>query len=311
MLRPFRLLAVLVLSAAPASAQPLVFDDGGTHLVDTPVVGKDGSVRSEDGPGGAPTTVTVTTSVSGGVHSKEHSHAILDGATTGNSVFALDEGTLVVLNSMCGNDVYGNDMADVSIHDSTVANTLFTNGEAVIDVSMTDVGSDLFANGAGHITIHTASTIAKNVFTNSMGTIVIEDAEIAGWLWAQGMSLIELRGGTVAEELESRGTSVLEIYGTAFEVDGAPVPYGELAATSGTLTGLLGDGSPLDNLFDREVDAKIVLIPAPEPAAALLAIFGTGVMFAMRSLTRPRSSDSPRPCPGTPGDPNTRRTRRV
>jgi hypothetical protein len=60
-----------------------------------------------------------------------------------------------------------------------------------------------------------------------------------------------LSGGTVTGWLRARHSSTIRIVGGNFEVDGAPVPYGDLAAQSGTLTGTLASGDPIDSTFDR------------------------------------------------------------
>jgi len=59
-----------------------------------------------------------------------------------------------------------------------------------------------------------------------------------------------LAGGTIGGAIRLVGAEArLTIYGTGFEVDGTPVPYGELTATSGVLTGSLFLGGALDNAF--------------------------------------------------------------
>jgi hypothetical protein len=46
-----------------------------------------------------------------------------------------------------------------------------------------------------------------------------------------------------------RDSSSVTIVGRRFEVDGVPVSYGDLAALTGTLTGTLASGDPVDNSF--------------------------------------------------------------
>jgi hypothetical protein len=54
-------------------------------------------------------------------------------------------------------------------------------------------------------------------------------------------------------------------YGTGFAIDGVPVPFGSLAATSGELTGTLLSGEPLDVvILFRAPTATITLVQAPE-----------------------------------------------
>jgi hypothetical protein len=112
-------------------------------------------------------------------------------------------------------------------------------------------------------------------------------------LHAEGFADVYVTGGTIARETDTRGESFLEITGGAW---GGPIfafndslveiygwgfnhPYGEMTASSGTLTGWLMDGTPIDVDFGRASTATIYL---PEPSGlaglvcglALLASFG-------------------------------------
>lgn len=280
---PF-LILVLLVAAWPARA--VVFEDGGIHLVDTNVPGKDG-VQVHDGPGPAATTVTVTATVEAGVSVTGISSATLDGATTGGSVFALDDARLTVVDSEIGNDVFANQQAEVTVQGADVLNNVFALGYAVIDVGATTVGDplessgqDVFANDSGRITLHTGTVVLDDVFTNDTASIGVDDAEIGGSLFANGFSQIELEGGSVAEDIQSNGEATVRIVGMDFAVDGAPVPFGPVAALSGTLTGSLSDGSPLANAFTRGEGATILLVAVPEPGAPWMLLGGAGVLAA-------------------------------
>jgi hypothetical protein len=290
---------VLLLVLPGSQAWAVTFEDGGTHLVDTDLVGKDGGVTVNDGPGPVPTTVTVTSTLEQGAGVTGVSNLTLDGATTGSSVFALDAATLVVLHSDVGNDVYGNDTSTVTVHDVTVLNNIFALGYAEIDVSAATVGDPLdtggrniFANGSSSIRVHTGSVVLDDVFTNDMATIVIEDAEMGRSLFANGMSRIDFSGGSLADDIQSNGESIVRIFGANFAVDGAPVPFGPVAALAGTLTGELADGSPLDNPFTRQETATILLSEVPEPSAALLLAVGAVTLAAARRRVSGRPGSS-------------------
>jgi len=58
-----------------------------------------------------------------------------------------------------------------------------------------------------------------------------------------------MRGGTVNRYLLASGSSVLTIVGRDFKVNGQPVPYGDLTGQTGTLTGTLASGDPINNVF--------------------------------------------------------------
>src|SRR5262249_47188804 len=68
-------------------------------------------------------------------------------------------------------------------------------------------------------------------------------------------------GGTIAQfgSVNAYDTGVITIFGTSFNL-----PFGAISQTSGTLTGTLGDGSPIDVAFARFASGSIVLgKPAP------------------------------------------------
>jgi hypothetical protein len=84
-------------------------------------------------------------------------------------------------------------------------------------------------------------------------------------------------GGTIAGDLFARAGATIEIGGYDFEVDGVPVSLGDLASLTGVLTGTLGNGDSIDNVFfhngyDENTMGTIVLVP--EPATAFLSSAG-------------------------------------
>jgi hypothetical protein len=81
------------------------------------------------------------------------------------------------------------------------------------------------------------------------------------------LGFANLLGGTIAGSLFALDGSLLWIRGSDFNY-----PIGELFETSGTLTGTLLDGTPINNPFGRDPLAQIFL---PEPSA--LTALGSGV----------------------------------
>jgi len=59
-----------------------------------------------------------------------------------------------------------------------------------------------------------------------------------------------MSGGTVGGDVVADDTSTIIFVGTDFMVDGTPVPYGDLTAGAGTLTGTLASGDPINNVFE-------------------------------------------------------------
>jgi hypothetical protein len=71
-------------------------------------------------------------------------------------------------------------------------------------------------------------------------------------------STITMNGGTFWTYLAAHNASTITIVGRDFEVDGIPVPYGDLTP-AGRLTGTLASGDPIDTL----IGGTIILVKAP------------------------------------------------
>jgi hypothetical protein len=64
---------------------------------------------------------------------------------------------------------------------------------------------------------------------------------------AAGSSRVTFRGGepeTGVWGVSADDSATIEVVGRSFEVDGAPVPYGDLSAQEGMLTGTFSSGGP-------------------------------------------------------------------
>ncbi len=90
-------------------------------------------------------------------------------------------------------------------------------------------------------------------------------------------SIITMSGGTVGRDLLAYDSSIITLIGSNFMVDDELVPYGDLSALTGTLTGTLALGGSLNNVFYQggyagSITGTITLVP--EPSTALLLAFG-------------------------------------
>jgi hypothetical protein len=87
------------------------------------------------------------------------------------------------------------------------------------------------------------------------------------------------------ENLYASDSSVITISGIDFMVDGTPVPFGDLSALTGTLTGTLTSGDFIDNVFYQGGYAGTytgIIRLVPEPSTAALLALGLVGIAAMR-----------------------------
>jgi hypothetical protein len=110
------------------------------------------------------------------------------------------------------------------------------------------------------------------------------------YLYAYDSSTVTMSGGTVEgiyryENLYASDSSVITISGIDFMVDGTPVPFGDLSALTGTLTGTLTSGDFIDNVFYQGGYAGTytgIIRLVPEPSTAALLALGLVGIAAMR-----------------------------
>ena len=124
-------------------------------------------------------------------------------------------------------------------------------------------------------------SIEDNLWTYHYSQSTISGGSIAYNLNASNDSEVSISGGSIGINIDVRDNSQVYIFGSGFEIDGVPVGYGEITTgtidefgrLTGTLTGVLQTGDPLDNVYYIESDASIFLVP--EPASLLLLSLGS------------------------------------
>jgi len=120
-------------------------------------------------------------------------------------------------------------------------------------------------------------------------TVTMNGGAVTSHLVVGDSSTLSLTGGIVGEQLRAEGDGLMLIFGSGFEVNGTPVPYGDLVAMSGVLTGMLSSGDLLSNEFkqgglDGTYNGTIRLVP--EPGTASLLGFGLLGLAAARRRAR-------------------------
>ena len=102
--------------------------------------------------------------------------------------------------------------------------------------------------------VYDFSTVTMNdgsvmeLYSHRSSTVAVR----GGWLWnlrGHDSSSVTMSGGDLQASIFGEDSSTVTIMGFGFAVDGDPVPYGDVAAQYGALTGMLASGEPLNGGF--------------------------------------------------------------
>jgi hypothetical protein len=131
--------------------------------------------------------------------------------------------------------------------------------------------SRLEAHDTSSITL-VGGTVSSIVRIRASGSVTMTGGTVLDTIHALASSTFTMTGGTVSGAFEAHDSSVITLVGRSFRVDGSPVPYGDLTALNGTLTGTLASGDPVDNVFYQggaSWAGTITLVEAPPVASVV------------------------------------------
>lgn len=107
---------------------------------------------------------------------------------------------------------------------------------------------------------------------------------LAGTLLVYNDCEARISGGTLGGDIVV-GYGHLEILGTNFAIDGVPVASGPVTQVTGTLTGTLRSGDPIDNAYELS-SLEATTLTVPEPSWLRLQGAVVASLFVLRSRRR-------------------------
>ena len=243
---------------------------------------------------------------SGFFHAYDSSSVFLSGGSLWSGLDANDHATVAMSGGSAGDSLSATDFATVAMSGGRVGGPIGGRGSSTVSMSggtaqefdAFDSAAVTLSGGVIQNTFTTKQSARASILGGTVGfsldayghsTVAVGGGAIGIDLRSHDASNIILSGGTVGHELVAFDSSLLTIVGFGFEVDGVPVGFGTLAATSGRLTGTLASGEPIDDAFCQGGGACYAGIPTtgsitlvPEPGTMLLLAAGLLLLPARR-----------------------------
>jgi len=245
------LFAVLSLCVGSAHAVDF-YDDGATHSINS----ISDNVVIFDGPGPTPTTVNFQPGANIGFGIYDDSVVVFDtsivnisGGTFSQDVVALDGSTITITNGTLNDDLYAFFGATIDMYGGSVADDLETDDFALVRIFGGSLGEDIEASGFSRVEIHGGQIGFNGVFDTGIG---------------------------------ARHAAEITLFGTEFYLNGSGVGPGDLPYGTGTISGILSDGSIFSMPYVRIDDGRIVLALVPEPGSAMLIMLGIAAITMKR-----------------------------
>jgi hypothetical protein len=313
-------LSMLLLSIAPgASAQDLLYDDGGDHELSEYGALRGGSVvEVRDGPGNDPTHLDVTINdflYDVDFRAYEHSSAALQpsigGATLstyGNAVGTIDGSFFAEnnANSWGSSQLTASSLLSFSTANESSTFTFTSGSNAILHRGYG--GSTTIMLGGGTYDTQLFGSAVMQVhagFPGQEGTLVTDDAylEVLGGnphsefgfaVRERGLADIHSGSSYSAQSLSVADQGTIRLFGQDFLIDGIPVGFGDITALSGGATrsgniqGTLESGHLIDMGFSVSDAGILRLAPVPPVTLPMLTPLGLGLLGALLSLAGAR-----------------------
>jgi len=251
------LLVVIVLCLCASNSKAIVFSDGELHEIDWAT---DEFVEIHPSYTGEPTIVNV---VSGGIVDSVYIYGNCELLVSGGIVsrFVFVEGSnsrIAVSDGRIGDYIYVRAVYEtrIDISGGTIGGYIYAE-ETWIDISGGIIGGYIYAKNDSRIYI-SGGTIGSYVFASYGTHLFITGGTIDDYVACAHDCQGTILGGTFGSLLQVDYGSVVSIYGANFNYS-----YGRIPVSSGVLTGALASGVPINNGFDINHGASILLIHQP------------------------------------------------
>lgn len=285
---------LLFLLGAYTELYAVTFNDGLIHIINSGNSYPFEEIVVSDGPGSTTTTVIVETGgQASGIDASENSVITLDGGyltapfyVRDNVELSVIEGSVTQINALANSKVWvsGGTTSDLNCENCSYLNVsggLFTWGLKIHNLDYGEVSGGSMATidtwsselhfFGGKVTDQLAvfGTSIINVFAGDFpNDFHINDnskTNVYGGNFPYGIfthynGQLNIYGGFFDDTIKAFDTSEIIFSGYGFNY-----PDGDITAISGTLTGFLDDGTPINIEFGRATTATITLNSVPEP----------------------------------------------
>ncbi len=256
-------LLVSLFSANTLHAAPLFFDNGGINIVDTDV---------------RPDFLIVDNSTSGDATTV----VLANGAQVGTDTVIVDDTSVVVFGSslveinggMIENDAHTYDIAALNMFGGEIGDDILAFDDSIVNVFGGLVGDDVEASDNSFVTLW-GGAFNEDIEAFDIASILI----FGGMFAADGLGRLD-RG------LAAFDDSTITLFGSDFYVNGTAYVGGLITELSGTISGVLQDGSNFFMPFMQDFAGQISIIETSvevsEPSPALFAALSLFLLLISR-----------------------------
>jgi hypothetical protein len=218
----------------------------------------------------------------------DSSSATLSGGWVSH-LYAYDFSTLALSDGLETSDVSAYDSSTITMSGGTVQEGIWAEGSSNVTMSGGTVMGSLQSTDFAAITM--SGGWVSQIWVSGSTSATISGGTVWSQLISVDSSTVTISGGTLRSGLGAMDSSNIRIEGSDFEVDEVSVPYGDLTAEAGELSGTLASGDLFDVFFYQGQGGggyyagTITLVEhVPEPAAVVLHACALLMLALLRML---------------------------